>query len=103
MKYILLSISIILSPFALAVTDLEVPLEMDSFQIEFSDISKTGIIRVKGCKNCKKEIYAFSDKTVIKHEGQVVTPEQLLNEYNDARYPTIFLELNSDTVVRINY
>lgn len=105
MRKIILSTMLFLTPyFALAtITDLELPLEMNSFQIEFRDISKAGTIRVEGCKKCIKEIYEFDDSVIVQRSGKVITIKELLNEYWKAQYPTIFLEINSDTVVRISY
>jgi hypothetical protein len=99
MKNIILSIMLFIPSLVLAVTDLEVPLEMNAFQIEFSDLSKTGIIRVSECHRCKDKIYKFDETIEIKREGNVITIEELLNEHLKVKYPTIFLKIN----VRIEY
>jgi hypothetical protein len=103
MKKFFLSSLIIMPCFALGVTDLEVPLEMNTFQVEYREISKTGIIRVKDCNRCTKEIYEFSENIIIKRTGKIITLAELLSEYKKVQYPTIFLDINSDHVVRISY
>ncbi|MFY0700779.1 MAG: hypothetical protein JXR04_08150 [Bermanella sp.] len=103
MKNFILSSLLFIPCLAFGVTDLEVPLEMNAFQLEFSDISKTGIIRVKECNRCTKDIYSFTESIKIKRSGKVITLEVLLGEYSKVKYPTIFLDINSNNVVKISY
>jgi hypothetical protein len=103
MKNIILILTCAFSSLTYAVTDLEVPLEMNSFKIEYSEISKNGIIRVKGCSRCTQEIYEFTDSVVIQRAGKIASIKQLLNEYWEVKYPTIFLKVNENQVVRISY
>ncbi|MGR6873378.1 hypothetical protein ACU6U9_13970 [Pseudomonas sp. HK3] len=103
MKQIILILSCIFCASSYAVTDLEVPLEMNSFQIEYSEASKTGIIRVEGCSRCTKEIYEFSESIVVKRSGKKTTINELLKEYWKVKYPTVFLKINENQVIRISY
>lgn len=103
MKYSLLVLICFFSVSAYAVRDLEIPLEMDSFQIEYRDISKTGIIRVDNCKRCTQKIYEFDENIEIKKDGNVITLKSFLDEYWKVKYPTIFLKTNDNKAVRIVY
>lgn len=103
MKYILLALISLCSIATYAVRDIEVPLEMDSFQIEYRDISKTGTIRVKNCNRCKQDIYKFNETIEIKRKNQTITINELLKDYWNAKHPTVFLNLNDTTVIRISY
>lgn len=103
MKYSVLVLICLFSVSVYAVRDLEVPLEMDSFQIEYRDISKTGVIRVNNCKRCTQKIYEFDESIEIKKNGNVITLESFLDEYWKVKYPTIFLKINDNKAVRIIY
>lgn len=103
MKYIILTLICFLTLPAYAVRDIEVPLEMDAFQLEYSDISKTGVIRVKNCLRCKQELYEFNDTIEIKRSGKTITLNELMSEYWNVKYPTIFLKLDENKAIRINY
>ena len=103
MKYILLTLICLCSISTYAVRDIEVPLEMDSFQVEYRDISKTGTIRVKNCHRCKQDIYEFNETIKIIRNNQSITINELLKDYWNAKHPTVFLNLNDAAVVRISY
>lgn len=104
MKNISLVLTVFFSSLSFsAVEDLETPLEMNSFLIEFREASKTGVIRVKGCNRCKQEFYEFNEDVVITRQGQIISIDILLNEYWDVKYPTIFLKANGTKATRISY
>lgn len=79
------------------------PYELKSFSIEYSAISKKGIIRAVGCETCETDTYTFEGSVLILKNGKNIPLEVLLKEYWEVKYPTISLDKNSNTIVRITY
>jgi hypothetical protein len=79
------------------------PYELKSFSIEYSDISKKGIIRTIGCETCDTDLFTFDNSVLISKNGKGIPLSVLLKEFRKVKYPTISLDKNSNTIVRITY
>ena len=82
---------------------LDIALEMDSISVEYSDISKQGLIRVVSCPNCLEKTYSFSDDIKIVKNGKEIKLEVFLKEYWSIKFPTIFLSKQTSNAVKIAY
>lgn len=103
MKYFLFLI-ICISQYSLAdFRSLYTPYELKSFTIEYSDISKKGIIRTTGCETCETDLFTFNDSVLISKSGKKVPLSVLLKEFRTVKYPTISLDKKINTIVRITY
>jgi len=76
--------------------------EVDLAQIQYSDISKTGTIRVKSCSGCTNKLFNFDDNLTININSKISTIDLLLQNYSDAVMAVIFTELNSNKITRIS-
>jgi hypothetical protein len=81
----------------------QIPHEVESFSIDYSDISKKGIVRVVGCNTCNLDLYTFDDSLVILKHGKTTSLDTLLKEYWEVKFPTISLDKKTNTIVQIRY
>lgn len=81
---------------------LEDAYEVDLAQIQYSDISKTGTIRVKSCSGCINKLFNFDENITIEINNQNSTIDVLVKNYSDAILTTIFTYLNSNKITRIS-
>jgi len=103
MKFFIFSLVFICSNVFAEIISIYTPLEAESISVEYSDASKQGIIRVVNCSPCTKKLYNFSSSVLILKNGQTFPLEKFLEEYWKAKYPTIFLDQNTNTIIRISY
>lgn len=103
MKLILISLLLFVSSASAIVITLDIALEMESFDVEYSEISKTGLIRVVDCSDCTKKIYTFDDNIIIKKQGNIITLEEFMQDYWNAKYPALFANKDDLSIMRITY
>lgn len=82
---------------------LEIAVETNGIKVEFFESSNRGLIHVKDCSQCKQKYYTFTNKPIIKRFGRIVSFETFLTDYWNAEDPTLFLDPDSLSVLRINY
>lgn len=103
MKLILISLLLFVSSASAKIITLDIALEMESFDVEYSEISKTGLIRVVDCSVCTQKIYTFDDKIIIKKQGNIITLEEFMQDYWNAKYPTLFADKDNLSIMRLIY
>ncbi len=86
-----------------AATALDIALEPQSIKVEYMDSSSSGIIYVKGCDQCAKPFYSFKQKPKIIKQGKEISFESFMEDYWNARFPTLFLNIKSQAVMRVVY
>ncbi len=82
---------------------LELAVETNGIRVEYIESSNRGIIYVKGCSECEMKKYFFSKKPIIEKHGKSISFNEFLGSYWNAEYPTLFLDPESLSVLRINY
>jgi len=82
---------------------LELAVETNGIRVEYIESSNRGLIYVKNCSHCKQKNYTFSKKPIIKKYGRIISFDEFLTDYWKAEYPTLFLDPESLSVLRINY
>ncbi len=87
----------------LAARALDVARETDSIKVEYYQTSNSGLVRVKGCNQCTKEMYTFTKKPLITRSGQAIPFEEFMQEYWQAEYPTLLLDIETLSVLSIHY
>ncbi len=88
---------------ASAATALDIALEPQSIKVEYMDSSNSGIIYVKDCEQCTKPFYSFKQKPKIIKQGKEISFETFMTDYWNARFPTLFLNIKSQAVMRVVY
>ncbi|MEY8203681.1 MAG: hypothetical protein RPR40_01290 [Bermanella sp.] len=82
---------------------LDLAIETNGIRVEYIESSQRGIVYVKDCSQCTKDYYTFTSKPVIKRGGKVIDFPVFLSDYWNAKYPTLFLDPKTLSVLRINY
>ncbi len=100
---IFLFASLYFSACAYSATALDIALEPQSIKVEYMDSSSSGIIYVKGCDQCGKDFYNFKQKPKIIKQGKEISFEIFMTEYWNAKFPTLFLDIKSQAVMRVVY
>lgn len=107
MKFYLICISLLLSlntqAQAEAVEHSDSALETNGIKVEYFESSKKGIIRPSGCSQCLLEFYNFKKDIKIIKNGKSIQLPEFMNDYWNAKYPTIFIDLKTNEVKRVNY
>lgn len=78
-------------------------LETNGVKVEYYETSKRGIIRPIGCSLCILKIYHFTSDIKIKKDNQPITLEAFMSDYWNAKYPTLFIDLKTNKVLRVSY
>ncbi len=78
-------------------------LEATSLKLVYSDISQSGTVKLFGCSQCKSSVYSFPRPPIIIKEGNTVPFSFFVKNYWKAKYPTIFLDMNTSHVLQIIY
>ncbi|GAA6135882.1 hypothetical protein NBRC116188_26720 [Oceaniserpentilla sp. 4NH20-0058] len=78
-------------------------LETNGIKVEFFSSSNYGVITPIGCSYCLQKTYKFYSDININKKGKTTTLQSLLAEYSRAKYPTIFINLDSNVVYKLNY
>ncbi|MEH6344913.1 MAG: hypothetical protein V7785_07505 [Bermanella sp.] len=84
-------------------TALDIALEPQSIKVEYMSSSDSGIIYVKGCDQCSNAFYTFKQKPKIIKQGKEISFEIFMTEYWNAKFPTLFLDIKSQAVIRVVY
>ncbi len=104
MKFLLFIFSVLtISQSSFAAQALDVAREANSIKVEYYQSSKKGLVRVKGCNQCSKEVYTFTQKPLITRSGQTIPFEEFMQEYWKAEYPTLLLDIKTLSVISIHY
>ena len=106
MKYIyllLLNLFFSQNMFANTMSSPETALEADSLKLEYYETSQRGIIRLKGCSLCEKDIYEFSEVPNILKNGKAISFDVFQKDFWNAKHPTIFIDKNTQQVIKIIY
>ncbi len=82
---------------------LERALETNGIRVEYIESSNRGLVHVKNCNQCKQKTYTFAKKPIIKKYGRIISFDEFLTDYWNAEDPTLFLDPESLSVLRINY
>lgn len=102
MKIYLIIFSLLFCHQAYSLKSLEKALELKSIKVEYYKTSGRGLVYVYSCYKCKK-YYSFTSKPIIKRRGKTITFEEFLQDSINVKYPTVFLDIEDETVRRINY
>lgn len=86
-----------------AANTLDIAVEAKSIKAEYFSSSKQGIIHVKGCEQCQAPFYKFKDLPLIIKEGKPLSFDSFMDDYWNAKFPTLILDLNSKLVLQIIY
>ncbi len=89
--------------FAHADIEEDTALETGSIKVEFFETSGKGVIHVLDCDQCLKQFYTFSDQPRIKRKGSYIPFEVFMKDYWNAKNPTIFLDKQSRSVLKVSY
>lgn len=100
---IYLAIYFLLSSNLHAANEPDTAMETSGIKVEFLETSQKGIIYVYGCDQCTKKYYTFTDKPRIKRKGQYISFEEFMNDYWNAKYPTLFLDKRTQSVLKVLY
>jgi len=82
---------------------LELAVETNGIRVEYIESSNRGLVHIKDCNQCEKKYYSFSKKPIINKYGKIISFDEFLTDYWNAEYPTLFLDPESLSVLRINY
>ncbi len=82
---------------------LELAVETNGIRVEYIESSNRGLVHVKDCSQCTKKYYTFSEKPIINRLGRIISFDDFLTDYWNAEDPTLFLDPESLSVLRINY
>ncbi len=82
---------------------LDIALEPQSIKVEYMPSSNRGIIYVKGCEQCDKPYYSFKQQPEIIKQNKVISFENFMTDYWNAKFPTLFLDMQTHAVMRVTY
>ena len=88
---------------AYSATALDIALEPKSIKVEYMDSSNSGIIYVKDCDQCGNTFYNFKQKPKIIKQGKEISFDVFMEDYWNAKFPTLFLNIKSKAVIRVVY
>ncbi len=82
---------------------LDTAVETGGIEVEFNTISNKGTIHVLGCELCTKTKYLFSQKPQIIKQGKIITFKAFMDDYRNAKYPTLILDNENLAVLQVVY
>jgi len=82
---------------------LDSAMEAGSIKVEFNSISKKGIVHVLRCELCTKAIYSFNQTPKIIKQGKSISFDAFMKDYWNAKYPTLILDKEDLTVLKVIY
>jgi hypothetical protein len=85
------------------ITSLEIALETEKLKAEYYETSGRGKLTLIGCKRCEETVYEFEEAPLIFKKHQPITIEAFMQDYWNADYPTVFINLDKTKVLRISY
>ena len=78
-------------------------IESTSIRVEFNSISISGIIYVHQCEQCRKSNYTFTKIPLVIRRGTTIAFDIFMNDFQNAKYPTLILDKEDLTVLKIVY
>jgi len=82
---------------------LDIAMEAGGIKVEFNSISKIGTVQVLRCELCTQTIYPFKQKPKIVKQGKSISFDAFMEDYWNAKYPTLILDKEDLTVLKIVY
>jgi hypothetical protein len=82
---------------------IETAVESPSIKAEYYETSNTGKIFVFDCKQCERPFYSFSSKPKITKNGLDISFKKFMADPKKGGFTTLILNLQDDSVLRINY
>ncbi len=83
--------------------EVDTAVETGSIKVEYFETTKKGIIYVYDCDQCTKKFYSFSDEPRIKRQGKYIPFDEFMTDYWNAESPTLFLDPQSRSVLKVLY
>ena len=77
--------------------------ETNGIRVEFNSISISGIIYVYQCEQCNKSNYTFTKLPQVIRRGTTIAFDIFMNDFRNAKYPTLILDKETLTVLKIVY
>ncbi len=107
MKHSQLSITFILC-IVVSTSSADVPardtaIEANGIRVEYNSISSIGRIHVYHCEQCKKSDYSFTKKPHIVRKGKTISFDFFMQDFWNAKYPTLILDSESLSVLEVVY
>jgi len=93
----------VLSATSHGVTALDTAIEVGSIKVEYYDTSNTGVIHVYQCDSCTQSIYKFSTPPKVIRSGKVIDFKVFMNDYWNAKFPTLLLDNESLSILQVVY
>lgn len=81
----------------------EISLETEKLKAEYYATSGRGKLTLIGCKRCEKSVYEFEEVPLILKDHKPITIEEFMQDYWNANFPTVFINLEKTKVIRISY
>ncbi len=77
--------------------------ETNGIRVEFNSISISGIVYVYQCEQCSKSNYTFTKLPLVIRKGRTIAFDIFMNDFRNAKYPTLILDKEDLTVLKIVY
>ncbi len=94
------------SHFATSVADVparDIAIEANGIRVEYNTLSNSGKIHVYHCEQCKQSNYSFTKKPHIMRKGKTISFDVFMQDFWNAKYPTLILDSESLTVLEVVY
>jgi len=82
---------------------LDTAVETGGIKVKFNTISNKGTIHVLHCELCTKTNYLFNQKPQIIKQGKTITFKAFMEDFWNAKYPTLILDNDNLTVLKVVY
>jgi hypothetical protein len=82
---------------------IETAVESPGIKAEYYETSKTGKIFVIDCNQCDRSFYSFSSTPKITKNGLDISFKKFMADPKKGGFTTLILNLQDDSVLRINY
>ncbi len=86
-----------------AATAVNTAVETGGIKVEYFDSTKKGIIQVFKCSQCTKKYYEFLKEPKIIKSGKSISLKEFMQDYWNAKFPTLILERESKLVLKVVY
>ncbi len=78
-------------------------IETNGIRVEFNSISISGVIYVYQCEQCSKSNYTFTKLPQVIRRGATIAFGIFMNDFRKAKYPTLILNKEDLTVLKVIY
>ncbi len=103
MKYLLSLILVALPSFSHSAQAMDTALETGGIRVEYIASSSRGIIRVFRCNQCTQSYYTFSTPPTVIKRGRPISFKAFLNDYWNAKFPTLILDKKTQNITKVVY